>query len=134
MEKSATTHIHKPPSSYSDTILINTKTAVFYHADSVQLEKFRKISSVNVYESTVHESFFQMMTSRSELKKYWPKIKIIEAMKIRYLAFQKKDNSITVIDLNTNGNMYGLYLFDPRKEPEFADMMNAGTALSYYFK
>ncbi|MFZ1784138.1 MAG: hypothetical protein WAU23_02965 [Ferruginibacter sp.] len=124
----------KPASLFKDTLLISEKAAVFYHPDSVQLEKFETLSPKNEFETVTHESFFQMRNARIVLKKYWPKVRIVEAKEIRYLLFLKADHSKMLIDLDTNPNMYGLYLFTPGKEPEFVDMMNIETALGFYFK
>lgn len=124
----------KPPSSFNDTVTVYSRAVVFYRPDSIQLKKFRQISNNMVYETTTHEGFYQMRNARIVLKKYWPQIKIIEADNIRYLFFVKTGNGKTTIDLNTNGNLYGMYMFDPRMEPQVADMMNIETALGFYFK
>ena len=124
----------KPPSAFNDSLWVSSPAAVFFHPDSMQQEKFRQTSSKNVYESTTHESFFQMRNCRIVLKKYWPQIYILEAHNIRYLVFTKSDQRTTVIDLNNQGNLYGLFLFRSDKEPELVDMMNIETALGFYFK
>ncbi len=124
----------KPPSSYADSLVISVSAAVFYQPDSVQLEKFKTISSKAVFETTTHESFYQMRNAKMVLKKYWPQIEIHEAVRIRYLKFIKEDKAITIIDLDTKPDIYGLFLFNPKKEPVFADMMNIDTALGFYFK
>ena len=124
----------KYPSAFNDSLWVSSPAAVFFHPDSTQLEKFRQTSSKNVYESTTHESFFQMRNCRIVLKKYWPHVSIQEAHKFRYLVFKKSDQRSTVIDLNNQGNLYGLFLFHPDKEPELVDMMNIETALGFYFK
>ena len=61
-------------------------------------------------------------------------MKVIEADNTRYVVFVKNGKGQTIIDLNTNGNLYGMYMFDPRMEPQVADMMNVETALGFYFK
>jgi len=67
------------------------------------------------------------------LKQHWPKVHIVETKTNRFLRFVKKDKSETYIDLNSQGDMCGLFLFDGKKEPELADMMNIDTALGFYF-
>ena len=37
------------------------------------------------------------------------------------------------IDLNARNNICGMYLFDPKKDPEFVDMPNVDTFLGFYF-
>ncbi len=123
----------KPPSSFSDTLLITTAAAVFYNPDSIQLQKIKLIYQPNIFESVTHENFYQMRNARIELKKYWPRLRIIETSKARYLLFLKADKSFTLIDLNTISDISGIYLFDPKKEPLLIDMMNVDTALGFYY-
>ncbi len=130
---STETRLVKPPSSFSDTLIITTAAAVFYNPDSLQLEKIKLIFKPNIFESVTHEKFFQMRNARIELKKYWPRLLIIETSKARYLKFLKADKSNTVIDLNTKGDISGIFLFDPMKEPLLIDMMNVDTELGFYY-
>jgi hypothetical protein len=125
--------IKKPSSSFSDTMVIAFPAAVFYNPDSMQLEKIKEIISKNEYESEVHNCFYLMRNARIVLKKYWPQIHIIETSRNRYLLFVKPDKTKALIDLNSKGDMCGVFLFDGKKEPELADMMNIDTALGFYF-
>lgn len=123
----------KPPSSFSDTLKITTAAVVFYNSDSLQVEKIKLIYKPNIFESVTHENFYQMRNARTVLKKYWPRLHIIETSKARYLQFLKADKSSTIIDLNTVGDISGIFLFDPKKEPLLIDMMNIDTALGFYY-
>jgi len=124
----------KPSSSFSDTLVINKVSAVFYNPDSSQLNKIQAITKKELYETDVHNCFYLMRNARMVLKKYWPHIHIIETSEYRYLLFIKADNSQTCIDLDTKEDMCGILLFDRKKEPELIDMMNIETALGFYFK
>jgi len=124
---------NKPPASFSDTIKIDSPAAVFYNPDSIQLEKIKEITPKNEFESEVHNCFYLMQNARIVLKKYLPQIHIIETSQNRYLLFVKSDKTRTLIDLNGKGDMCGVFLFDGKKEPELADMMNIDTALGFYF-
>ena len=124
----------KPSSSFSDTLVINRISAVFYDPDSLQLNKIRAITKKELYETNVHNCLYLMRNARMVLKKYWPHIHIIESSEYRYLLFIKADNSQTCIDLDTKEDMCGILLFDRKKEPELIDMMNIDTALGFYFK
>lgn len=123
----------KPSGSFSDTLTIHFPSAVFYNPDSLQLLKIKEITAKNDFNTDVHNCFYLMRNSRMVLKKYWPKIHIIETAKARYLLFIKADKTKACVDLNTKGDMCGLFLFDGKKEPELADMMNIDTALGFYF-
>ncbi|HMK25110.1 MAG TPA: hypothetical protein VK483_03705 [Chitinophagaceae bacterium] len=123
----------KPPSSFGDTLIITGESVVFYNPDSLQREKIKEITRKNVYESNEHDCFYLMRNARVVLKKYWRQIHIIETSKNRYLLFVKADKTRTCIDLNSKGDMCGIFLFDGKKEPELADMMNIETVLGFYF-
>lgn len=125
--------LSKPPSSYQDTLVISTTAAVFYHPDSLQLQKIKEIEDSMIYEGTMHEYFYQMRNARMVIKKGWPNAKIIEANNVRYLLFKKKDNEIKVIDLDTKGDPHGLFLFDTIHDPALVDMMNIENELPRYF-
>ena len=124
----------KPPSSFSDTLLIDRPTAVFYNPDSIQMRKIKEQSSKNAYETDVHNCFYLMRNARRVIKKYWPRVHIIETSVNRYLLFIKSDKTKTYIDLDSKGDMCGIFLFNGKKEPELADMMNIDTALGFYFE
>ncbi len=124
----------KPTATFQDTLFIDIPAAVFYHADSLQLQAIKAKTDEGVFNATMHEYFYQMRNARIVLKKEWPAIKIIEAKNIRYLYFKKKNQEVAIIDLNTKGDPYGLFLFDSNKDPQFTDMMNIDTQLYFYFK
>ncbi|MFA5245278.1 MAG: hypothetical protein WC380_08245 [Pedobacter sp.] len=124
----------KPPSSYSDTVVISSPGVIFYDSDSLQLIKTKAINKEMVYESMVHDCFYQMRNAHAVLKQYWPRLKVIDTSKARYLLFIKDDKSKFYIDLNTKNDMCGMFMFDGKKDPELADMTNVDTALGFYFK
>lgn len=125
--------ISKSPSSYTDTLTITSASAVIYNSDSLQLEKIKAINKEMIFESMVHDCFYQMRNSRMVLKKYWPLVKIIDTSKARYLLFIKADKGKIYIDLDTKNDICGLFLFDGKKDPVLADMTNIDTALRFYF-
>ncbi|MEP7164859.1 MAG: hypothetical protein ABI741_09195 [Ferruginibacter sp.] len=124
----------KPASSFTDTLIINAVSAVFFNPDPQQLEKIRASIKNPVYESMDHDCFFQMRNARIVLKKNWPQVQMIETSRARFLLFIKANKSRTCIDLDLKSDMCGIFLFDRIKEPTLIDMMNVDTALEYYFK
>ena len=123
----------KPPGSFSDTIVIKVPSAVFYSADSLQLEKIRAVTDSSVFESLEHEFFFQVRNSKIVLKQYYPKVNIIVVKNARYLLFKKNSGSTNLIDLDTLNDASGLFAFDGRKDPRLLDMTNIDTELGFYF-
>ncbi|HEY6503816.1 MAG TPA: hypothetical protein VIZ28_07580 [Chitinophagaceae bacterium] len=123
----------KPASSYPDTIIINSPSAVFYTPDSLQLEKIKAITEPAIFESTMHECFYQMRNSRIVLKQYYAGIRIIEVKNARYLLFTRQNGKKEYIDLDAQNDPCGIILFDTRKAPRPADMTNIETELGFYF-
>lgn len=124
---------NKPPGSFSDTIIIHPLSAVFYTPDSLQLEKIKAISDTMIFESTIHDCFYQMRNSRMLLKQYYPRIKIIDVKNARYLLFVKTDGQNECIDLNTKNDPCGILIFDGHKKARLVDMTNIESELGLYF-
>jgi len=126
--------ILKPSSSFTDTLVVNTISVVFFKADSLQLEKFEKIVSPMAFESIKHDCFYQMGNTRTVLKKSWPKVNIADAFNKRYVLFVKEDGSKVCIDLDKI-DVCGVILFNKKKDPQATvDMTNIETELRYYFE
>ncbi len=125
--------LSKPPAMFSDTLKIDSKAAVFYYPDSIQLEKIKAGLDTSVFDATIHEYFYQLRYVHIELSKYWPGIKIIEAKNVRYLLFMKSDKSSEIIDLDTKYDPYGLFIFDPQKSPIPLELTNAPSEIGFYF-
>ena len=124
----------KPPGSFSDTVTIDFSAAIFYHADSLQLEKIRTITDSGVFESTMHEYFYQMKYSRSVLKNNWPQIRIVEIKNAGFILFKRKNGTNECIDLNKIIDPYGVIIFNREKKAEHVDMTNIDTDLYFYFR
>lgn len=124
----------KPPSTYQDTLTIPDVAAVFYYPDSLQLEKIKAVTEKNVFESSMHEYFYQLRNAHQVLKKHWPGILVIEAKNVRYLQFIKKNRQRYTIDLNFKNDAYGLFAFDRVQNPQLIDLTNIESDLGFYFQ
>ena len=123
----------KSPSSFTDTLKINSRSAVFYYPDSIQLEKIKAITEKSIFDGSMHEYFYQVRYAHIALEKHWPEIKIIEAKNIRWLQFVKDDETNEYIDLDTKNDAYGLFVFDPGKSPAQLELTNAESEIGFYF-
>ena len=124
----------KPPSTFQDTLKIDSEAAVFYSPDTLQLEKIEHQYDNAAFGSAEHEYFYMMRNARIVIKKMWPALKITDAEHYRYLLFIKNDGSKECIDLNKYDDMYGLFVFDGKKSPVPVDAMNVDTQVSFYLK
>ena len=124
----------KPPATYNKTVEISLPSAVFFGLDAVQEEKMKSVvTDTNVFKSIMHDCFYQKRNARMVLKKYYPRVKILEVKNARYLLFKKPEGSER-IDLNEKSDPCGLFLFDGRQPPSLVDMMNIDSELGFYFK
>jgi hypothetical protein len=128
------TNLKKPPSSYADTMIISGESAVFYTPDSIQLTKIKAVNKEMIYESLMHDCYFQMRNARLVIRRDRPEVKITEVSKVRWLVFMMNNKSKRLIDLDTINDICGIYLFDGNKEPELIDMTNVETDLGFYFQ
>ncbi|MEP7375727.1 MAG: hypothetical protein ABI675_20185 [Chitinophagaceae bacterium] len=124
---------NKPAGSYSDTIKINFPSAVFYTPDSLQLEKIKAVTDSVIFESNIHDCFYQMRYSHSSLRKSWPKIKIVEAKNVRFILFEPAGGNRECVDLDSLNDPCGVLVFDGNKRPRLVDMTNIDTELGFYF-
>jgi len=135
-EKSARTKppiIKKPASSFNDTIIVTTKSAVFYKPDSLQMEKIKAVNEKAIFDMLTHDCHYQIQNARIEIKKYWHGLQVVDATKARYILFVKADETKVCIDLNDKNDICGLFLFDTKKNPVLVDMPNIDTELGFYF-
>jgi hypothetical protein len=122
----------KPPSAYEDVVEIDYPSAIFYKPDSVQIKNIRDVTDSGVFESIMHECFYQMRNARLVIEKYYPDVKIVETTKARYLLFKTKGTGER-IDLNEKNDPCGLFLYDGRQPARLVDMTNIDSELKFYF-
>jgi hypothetical protein len=78
---------------------VNSQAVVFFAADSLQFEKLRKLISPMAWESIHHDCYYQQHYARTILKQQWPKLKVSEAVKQRYILFEKDNGEKICIDM-----------------------------------
>lgn len=125
---------NKPGSSFSDSMTVKGPAAIFYYPDSLQDARIKAITESGIYNSAVHEMFYQMRNAKIVIKSTYPKLKVVEVTNTRFLLIQKKDGGKQIIDLDKYNDARGLILCNGIKEPQLADMTNIETELYRYFK
>ena len=123
----------KPGATSQDSLRVTLPSVVFFEPDSIQLEKIRKITKDEVFKTNVHEFFYMSRNVKSYLQQHRPELKILEAKNFRYIVFIKSDKTTMVIDLDKIADAWGMYVFDPNKDPQLSDMMNVDTEIPRYF-
>jgi len=124
----------KPGSGYVDTLIVSAASAIFYQPDSGQLKKIQTVTDKRVFEGSMHEFFYQQRNAHLFLKKYWPHLKIFDARNVRYILFADTSGHFEVIDLDKQGDAYGMFVFAPGKLPRNIDMSNVESQVPSYFQ
>jgi len=124
----------KPGSSYQDSLIVVSPSAIFFNPDSLQMEKIRGVNDKAIFESLTHDCFYQMRNAKLVIERNWPAISVRWATKARWLIFKKADGKVRTVDLNLINDICGIYLFDPSKDPLRTDMTNIDSDLGFYFK
>lgn len=119
----------KRPGIASDTIRLNTPSAVFFYPDSLQKEGYRAFIPSS-FESSEHEYLFQMNNARARLEANWKHVAVIECKDAKYLL---AEGAGVPMDLDEINEPWGLILFEKGKAPAHVDMMNIDTELENYF-
>lgn len=125
---------NKPGASFSDSIYIKEDAVIFYYPDSLQDAHIKAITEPAIYNSSIHEMFYQMRNAKNVINKTYPKLKVIEVINARFLVIKKKEGGKQIIDLDKYNDARGLILCNGIKEPLLADMTNIETELYRYFK
>jgi hypothetical protein len=125
--------VMKPGATGNDSLKITGASVVFFQPDSVQLEKIRQLTADRIFRSNVHDFEFQSYTVRMYIKKNRPDLKIYGAKDFRYIVFIKGQDNRSIIDLDKIQDAWGMYVFDPKKDPRRSDMMNVDTEIPDYF-
>lgn len=124
----------KPPSGFSDTMVIEAPAAVFFNPGSEQLHKIKDITDTAVFESMVHDCYYQMKNARAVIKNYYPHVQIIEPHFVRYLLYTPNGGRRELVDLDKKNDPCGVILFDGVKPSRLTDMTNIDTDLGFYFR
>lgn len=125
--------IKKPGSTFQDTLALKGDVALIFNPDTLQLYKIKAVNKSNDYETMTHQAIYMIKNAKKVIKTYWPKLKLVETEKCRFLLFKKDDGTSVLVDLDEINDISGMLLFNGKKNPQVVDMMNIDTELYYYF-
>lgn len=115
----------------TDTLTIDRKAAVFYQPDSLQMDKRMKEVGEADFRAGADDYIYYINTSAEYLEKQG--LPVLDAKNKKYLRFVLGDRKTQVIKLDTLEELWGMYLFDPKKKPCAADItMIEDEYKSYY--
>jgi hypothetical protein len=115
-----------------DTLTIDKKAAVYYQPDSLQMEKRMKRVGESDFREGMDDYIYYINISTEYLEKQG--LRIIDAKNKKYLRFVMTDKKEKLIKLDTLEELWGIYLFDPKKKPHYADIIEIEEDYKKYFK
>ena len=121
-----------PVTSNTDTLVIGKNAAVFYSPDTTQLAMWKKEVGEKDFATVIDDWSFYMNSSGEYLKT--THLPVVDASDKKVLKFVKADKSVTLVRLDTLSAYWGVYLFSPAKEPQFADIIMMEESYKKYFK
>jgi hypothetical protein len=111
----------KPPEKEnSDTLIVTTKTAVFYFPNKGQLVRMKKAVGEENFHIGQDDYLSALHTAYDFLDSN--KIPIVEAKDKKYVKFIRSDFTFTIIKLETLAELWGIYFFDPSKKEKLIDI------------
>ncbi len=107
-------------SKNADTLVIRSKCALVYEPTEKNIEKRKKeVGEEDFYVGA--DDFLYYINESTEFLKS-KNVTIVTTENDKILKFILNDGSIVVKNLDLEKEMFGIYLFDPRKEPQKIDI------------
>lgn len=120
------------PVTSKDTLVVDKAAAVYFLPDSAQMEKWKKSVGDKDF-STVTDDWSSYMNSASEYLKT-TSTPVVDASGKKVIVFVKSGGAQSLVGIDTISNYWGYYLFDPAKDPQYADITMMQDAYKKYFK
>jgi hypothetical protein len=115
-----------------DTLVITYQSAVIFAPDSFKINKQIKAVGEENYKIGYDDEagLFQ------QADEFFESVKLpsVFADSCNYLKFVQQNGTITIIKTDSLKDLYGLFLFDPKKSPKLADVTMAEEEYAKYFK
>ncbi|HVX49399.1 MAG TPA: hypothetical protein VHB48_04550 [Chitinophagaceae bacterium] len=104
---------------------------MFYYPDSSKAEQRKKELGEDTFYIGYDDAYY-MYESHEFLKGV--RANIIDAKNVKFLSLIKADKSTSNIKLDTIRELWGLYLFNPKKEPKAVDITMIKDEYHNYYK
>lgn len=118
--------------SNNDTLVIENRSAVIYEPTDIRINKLKKEGGEEDFYTAADDYLFYLNQSNKYLES--KKIKIVMTKSNKVLKFISIDKSVTIIKLDLESEIWGIYLFDPKQKPKKIDMMDITEEYKEYTK
>jgi hypothetical protein len=121
----------EPPTPHSDTLTVQTRAAVFYDPDSSQIIKRKKEIGEQNFQIGLDDYAYYIDESITFLKEN--QIPVLETKDKKFIRFIRSNGDVYIIKKDTLVDLWGIFLFDPSKEPYKADETDMESEYKKYF-
>ena len=116
----------------SDTLIVEKITAIIYSPTESSVEKRMKEVREEDFYNGADDYLFYLSESKNIIEKQ--KIKIVRTKNNKILKFISSDKSVTLVKLNLEDELWGIYLFDPKLKPKKINMTDTEEEVKNYIK
>lgn len=99
----------------SDTLIVNTKAAVFFFQDSTQIELRKKNTNEEEFYIGADDAMYYLSVAREFVDS--AKLNKIELTHEKFIKFIEQNKTQTLIKIDTLKALCGVYFFEPSKKP-----------------
>ena len=104
------------PNIENDTIVIKEKTAIMYEPTDKAIEKWKKEVGEEDFYIGADDYLFYLNESYKYLES--KHLKILKTKNNKTLEFVSANETKTIIQLNNESEIWGIYFFDPKQKPK----------------
>jgi hypothetical protein len=118
--------------SKNDTLVIENTSAIIYEPTDERINKLKKEVGEEDFYIAADDYLFYLNESNKYLESQ--KIQIVMTKSNKVLKFISADKSVTIIKLDLEKEIWGIYLFDPKQKPKKIDMTATADEFKEYTK
>jgi hypothetical protein len=120
----------KVDATSADTLVVNTRAAVFYTPDSAKIEKEKALNEDDFY-TAADDAAWYMYQSRQYMDSV--KVRSVDLVNHRFIRFIRSNGTASYVCTDTLNDLWGVFLFDPAKAPAKGDIVDIEASYKNYF-
>ncbi len=115
-----------------DTLIVNTKAAIFFIQDSTQIELRKKSTNEDDFYVVADDAMYYLSLAREFVHSI--KLNKIELSNEKFIQFIEGNKNRTLIKIDTLKALCGVYFFESSQKPYLIDLTNPKEEYRNYFK
>jgi short-subunit dehydrogenase len=116
----------------ADTLIVNTKAAIFFFQDSTQIELRKKNINVEDFYVGADDAMYYLSVAREFVDSV--KLNKIEPTQEKFIKFIDSNKIQTLIKIDTLKALCGVYFFEPSKQPYLINLTMPEEEYKNYFR